>query len=323
MYTINEIKNFISNSKVKKRIVLPEGNEPSIIKTANYLVENNLAIPIVIFETSENISSDLNSQVEKIILDSYDLSELRDAFLAIRKEKATLEIANTVIKQPNYVGTLLVELGKADCMLLGLTYTTADSLRPALQIIKTAPGYSLASSVLIMQKDDQSLLFTDCGFNIKPNAAQLVDITKMTVEFARSMNVKEPEAALLSYSTNGSGKGEDVIKVQSAVSILKEQKVDFNFAGEVQFDAAFDQTVRSKKFPTNTLTKLIPDVFVFPDINAGNIGYKIAQRMGNWNAIGPFILGLNKPVNDLSRGATLEDIISTAIITIFQASEVA
>ncbi|WP_027063452.1 phosphate acetyltransferase [Mesoplasma seiffertii] len=323
MYTIEEIKQFIKKSKTKKRIVLPEGNEPSIIETANYLIENDLAIPIVIFETSASVSPNLSSQAQTIILDSYDSSELSQAFLNIRKDKATVEMANAIVKQPNYVGTLLVELGHADCMLLGLTYTTADSLRPALQIIKTAPGYSLASSVLIMQKNGQSLLFTDCGFNIKPDANQLVDITKMTVEFARSMNVLNPEVALLSYSTNGSGKGEDVTKVQTAVATLDTQKVDFNYVGEIQFDAAFDKTVRMKKIPSNTLTKEIPDVFVFPDINAGNIGYKIAQRMGNWNAIGPFILGLNKPVNDLSRGASLEDIITTAIITIFQASEVA
>jgi phosphate acetyltransferase len=281
MYTIEQIKSYIINLPVKKRIVLPEGNEKAIVETANYLVENNLATPIVIFPDEKSVSKDLNPNVEKIVLDKYDATELRDAFLTIRKDKATLEIANEVVKQPNYVGTLLVKLGYADCMLLGLTYTTADSLRPALQIIKTAPGYRLASSVLIMKKESQSLLFTDCGFNIKPTSEELVDVTKMTVEFARSMNVKNPEAVLLSYSTNGSGKGEDVSKVQNAVNQLTDQKPDFNFVGEIQFDAAFDETVRKKKFPSNTLTKPIPDVFVFPDINAGNIGYKIAQRMGN------------------------------------------
>ncbi|WP_031542497.1 phosphate acetyltransferase [Mesoplasma photuris] len=318
MYSIEKIKELLINDSNKKRIILPEGNELKIQTTANFLIDEKIAQPVLIFNTKSEVPSTLNSEVELVIIDEFNKKELVDEFMKIRGDKATLEMADKLMSQSNYIATMLLQMGKVDSMLCGLTYTTADTLRPALQVIKTAPGYSLASSVFIMKKGEQAHLFTDCGFNIKPNSDQLAEITKMTVNFAKDMKTENPEAVLLSYSTNGSGSGEDVVKVREAVEKLKAMNVDFIFEGEMQFDAAYDKETRDKKFKGCKLTKQLPDVFVFPDINAGNIGYKIAQRMGGWEAIGPFVLGLKKPVNDLSRGATLEDVKNTAIITVFQ-----
>jgi phosphate acetyltransferase len=318
MDTIKNIEaNLIADQK-KKTIIFPEGKEEKIQQVANYLVENHVGHAILIFPTRKDVPSTLNKDVKVIIQDEFDVQPLIDKFLEIRKEKATLEIAQKAMQHPNYIGAMLVKMGKADAMLSGLTYTTADTIRPALQIIKTKPGVSLATTAMIMQKDDENYFFSDCALNIKPTADQLADITKSVVNFAKSLNVKDPQAVLLSYSTNGSGAGEDVERVVSAVNKLKSEAVDFVFDGEIQFDAAFDLATRTKKFPDSKITKTRPDVFIFPDINVGNIGYKIAQRMGGYKAVGPFILGFNQPVNDLSRGATFDDIRDTAIMTLHQ-----
>jgi phosphate acetyltransferase len=218
-----------------------------------------------------------------------------------------------------YIGAMMVKMNQADGMVCGLTFTTADTLRPALQIIKTKPNVHLASSIFWMQRKDENYFFTDCALNINPTAEQLADITKMGVQFAVDLNVPDVEAVLLSYSTKGSGSGIDAEKVRQAVTLLTTEKVNFTFDGEMQFDAAFDQTVRQKKAPNSPLKKPVPDVFVFPEIQSANIGYKIAQRLGGFEAFGPFILGLNQPVNDLSRGASLDDVLNTAILTAFQA----
>lgn len=280
MLQIQDIKNLLVNNENKKTIVFPEGLELKIQQTADFLIKENIANTILLFDKKEDVPSNLNPKIKVIVLSEFDSTNMEQTFLDIRKDKATPELASKLMKQRSYFGTMLVKMGEADSMLCGLTYSTADTLRPALQIIKTSKDFSIASSVLIMKNKEENYVFTDCAFNVKPNAQQLAEIAKMAATFALDLKVENPEVAMLSYSTNGSGMGEDVEKVRAATQILSDSNVDFKFEGEIQFDAAFDKEIRDKKFSNSRITKNIPDVFVFPDINAGNIGYKIAQRMG-------------------------------------------
>ncbi|KAJ3616613.1 hypothetical protein Zmor_011813 [Zophobas morio] len=213
---------------------------------------------------------------------------------------------------------MLLKRGDVDCMLCGIDYTTADTLRPALQIIKTKPNTKIASSIILMNRDNETYFFADCSLNVDPTSEQLADIAKSSADFCKQMGLKDPQVAMLCYSTNGSGMGPTVDRVSEACKILSNEKVDFVFDGEIQFDAAFVKSVRDKKYKETKITKDSADIYVFPDLASGNIGYKIAQRLGNFDSVGPFILGLQKPVNDLSRGATLEDVVLSAIYTLFQ-----
>ncbi|ENY68731.1 Phosphate acetyltransferase [Metamycoplasma auris 15026] len=321
MFTIEEIKKKLATNPIKKHIVFPEGEETIIQDVAKTLVEKNLGLPILLFKNTADIPNALKDykNIQIIALDQFDTAAFEELFVQIRKGKTTAEQAASLLKLPNYVGCMLVKTNKASCMLSGLNNTTADTIRPALQIIGVKPQYSLASSAFIMAKDNQRYIFSDCALNIKPTSEQLADITQMAAEFGSLLNFQDIEATLLSYSTNGSGKGEDVDRVKKALEILKEKNLPYKIEGEIQFDAAFDKLVRDKKFKNNTLTKQTPDIFIFPEIHSGNIGYKIAQRMGGYEAIGPFVLGLNQPVNDLSRGATFIDVLNTAIITLLLA----
>lgn len=321
MYSVKQIEKILIDSAIKKTIVLPEGEEPKIQEVANYLVKNKIAKVTIIFKDKNNVANNLEQDINIITTDALDKKPFIDKFIELRKDKTNLEQATKLMQLPAYIGAMLVKTNQADCMLCGITFTTADTIRPALQIIKTKPNVALAASVFIMNRGEENYFFTDCALNIKPTSEQLADIAKMTADFAKSFGVENTEVAMLSYSTNGSGAGQDVDRVKKAVEILSQEKQMFNFAGEIQFDAAWDKEIRDKKFKDCQLSKETSDVFVFPDINSGNIGYKIAQRMGGFEAIGPFILGFNQPVNDLSRGATLVDITNTAIITLYQALE--
>ncbi|QEH62249.1 phosphotransacetylase [Spiroplasma chinense] len=319
MMTINEIKKSILNSNTKKTIVFPEGREEKIVEVANKMQEEGLANIVLLFDSEDEIASNIHKDIETRVIKGNVDKEMLETILEIRKGRLEEAEAIELVQKRNYYGSLMMQLDRADGMVCGLNYTTADTLRPALQIIKTAPDYSIASSVFIMTKGDQNFLFTDCALNVDPNPKHLSDIAFMAAEFAKQLNVKTVETVMLSYSTAGSGAGPTVDKVAKAVDRLKGMENEsMIFDGEMQFDSAFVKSVRDKKYPNCKLTKEIPDVFVFPDLNAGNIGYKIAQRLGGYEAAGPFILGLNKPVNDLSRGATVEDIYQTAIVTVFQ-----
>ncbi|KAF5295512.1 hypothetical protein FQR65_LT19891 [Abscondita terminalis] len=225
-------------SEITSVIECEEGEEEKIQTVANILVERQLAKPIIIVQKKSSVQKTLNSNVEVIVMEELDKTNFINEFMNIRKDKTNLEQATKVMNIAAYVGAMYVKLKLADAMLCGITFTTADTLRPALQIIKTSPSVSLAASVFIMRKDDVNVIFTDCALNIKPTSQQLADITKMTVNFAKKIQVKNPEAALLSYSTAGSGAGEDVDRVRQAVEILENEKVDFSFGGEIQFDAA-------------------------------------------------------------------------------------
>ena len=252
--------------------------------------------------------------------EEYDrMDEMVDLFCELRKSKGvTPEQARKMLSSANYFGTMLVKMGVADALLGGATYSTADTVRPALQLIKTKPGHSIVSSCFILVRpsatgDNEVLAMSDCAINIKPTEDELVEIAGGTAKCARIFGI-DPQIAFLSYSTFGSGKGEDVDKMRNAAEKAKKKYPDLPIEGEMQFDAAVSPRVARTKCPDSKVAGHA-NTFIFPDINAGNIGYKIAQRMGNFDAYGPILLGLNAPVNDLSRGCNAAEVYSMAIIT--------
>ena len=247
------------------------------------------------------------------------MDEMVDLFCELRKSKGvTPEQARETLKQANYFGTMLVKMGVADALLGGATYSTADTVRPALQLIKTKPGNKIVSSCFIMVRpsavgDNEVLAMGDCAINIKPTEDELVEIGLECAQCAKIFGV-DPKVAFLSYSTLGSGKGEDVDKMRNAAQKAKLKAPDLPIEGEIQFDAAVDPRVARTKCKDSAVAGHA-NTFIFPDINAGNIGYKIAQRLGNFDAYGPILLGLNAPINDLSRGCNAMEVYSMAIIT--------
>ena len=258
--------------------------------------------------------------IEKLKADPKRIVFTEGTDARILEASARLLSANflTPVLVGNYFGTMLVKMGVADCLLGGATYSTADTVRPALQLIKTKPGNNIVSSCFILVRpsasgENEVLAMGDCAINIKPNEDELVEIAMECAKCARTFGV-DPKVAFLSYSTKGSGKGEDVDKVRSACEKVKALNPDFPVDGEMQFDAAVSPTVGQLKFPGSKVAGYA-NTFIFPDINAGNIGYKIAQRLGGFDAYGPILLGLNAPINDLSRGCNAMEVSSMAIIT--------
>ncbi|AHI53261.1 phosphate acetyltransferase [Spiroplasma culicicola] len=320
MYSINQLKDYILEHSSQQTIVFPEGKEDKIVEVAKRIKAQGLGVPVLLFNTSDEIPSGLEQEIKCLVVKESINQEMVDLLLEIRKGKLEKDQAIELTQKRNYYGVMMIQMGLADAMVCGLNYTTADTLRPALQIIKTSKDSSIASSIFMMSRGEERYIFTDCALNVDPNPEQLKDIAYMAAKFAQDLNTKNVEVAMLSYSTNGSGMGPMVDKVATAVEKLKSlNNEQMTFDGEIQFDAAFSKVVRDKKYPNNSFKKETPDVFVFPELNSANIGYKIAQRLGGFEAAGPFILGLNKPVNDLSRGASLEDIYQTSIVTIYQA----
>ena len=247
------------------------------------------------------------------------IDEMVALFCELRKSKGVSEEqARKVLKGANYFGTMLVKMGIADALLGGATYSTADTVRPALQLIKTKPGNKIVSSCFILVRpsatgENEVLAMGDCAINIKPTEDDLVEICGETAECAKIFGI-DPKVAFLSYSTLGSGKGEDVDKMRNAATKAKAAYPGLPIEGELQFDAAVAPRVARTKCPNSEVAGHA-NTFIFPDINAGNIGYKIAQRLGNFEAYGPILLGLNAPINDLSRGCNAIEVYSMAIIT--------
>ncbi len=311
--------------KSPKRIVFTEGSDERILEAASRLLASNFLTPILIGSEDEIMAAaeeyGYNIRGAQIIdPNNYDrFDEMVDLLCELRKSKNMQpDEARKILRQGNYFGTMLVKMGVADSLLGGATYSTADTVRPALQIIKTKPGHSIVSSCFIMVRpsatgENEVLSMGDCAINIKPNADELAEIAIGAAECGRVFGI-DPKVAFLSYSTLGSGKGEDVDKMRIAAAKARELRPDLPIEGELQFDAAVSPRVARTKCPGSPVAGHA-NVFVFPDINAGNIGYKIAQRLGNFNAYGPILLGLNAPINDLSRGCNAEEVYSMAIIT--------
>ena len=318
-----ELREGISGKGVK--IVFPEGNDDRVVRAAARLKFEGLVDPIILGDPVEvhKILNDLGfADFNYTIInpETYEgFEEMEEKFLEIRKGKATVEDAEKLLRDVNYFGVMLVKLGLADGMVSGAIHSTADTVRPALQIIKTKPGISRTSGVFLMNREDTNhrLMFADCAINIEPNSQELAEIAINTAETAKVFGI-DHKVAMLSFSTKGSAKSPKVDRVVQATNIAKEMRPDLAIDGEFQFDAAFVPATAAIKAPDSDVAGHA-NVFVFPGLQAGNIGYKIAQRLGMFEAIGPILQGLNKPVNDLSRGASAEDIYNLAIITAAQA----
>ncbi|EGR88927.1 phosphate acetyltransferase [Streptococcus dysgalactiae subsp. dysgalactiae] len=309
------------------KIVFPEGNDERVVRAAARLKFEGLLEPIILGQ-SEEVRSLLTKlgfadQDYTIINpnDYADFEKMKEAFVEVRKGKATLEDADKMLRDVNYFGVMLVKMGLADGMVSGAIHSTADTVRPALQIIKTKPGISRTSGVFLMNRENTSerYVFADCAINIDPTAQELAEIAVNTAETAKIFDI-DPKIAMLSFSTKGSGKAPQVDKVREATEIAKGLNPDLALDGELQFDAAFVPETAAIKAPDSAVAGQA-NTFIFPDLQSGNIGYKIAQRLGMFDAIGPILQGLNKPVNDLSRGSSAEDIYKLAIITAAQAIE--
>lgn len=311
--------------KSPKTIVFTEGTDPRILEATSRLLAGNFLKPVLVGneEAIYNAAEEAGYNVrgaEIIDPQNYDrFDEMVEQFCELRKSKGvTPEQAKGILSASNYFGTMLVKMGVADALLGGATYSTADTVRPALQLIKTKPGNKIVSSCFIMVRDNsigenEVLAMADCAINIHPTEDDLVEIAGETAECAKVFGV-DPKVAFLSYSTVGSGKGEDVDKMRNATAKAKEAFPNLPIIGEVQFDAAVSPRVAKTKFPDSDVAGYC-NTFIFPDINAGNIGYKVAQRLGGFDAYGPILLGLNAPINDLSRGCNAQEVYSMAIIT--------
>ncbi|MDQ0148911.1 phosphate acetyltransferase [Eubacterium multiforme] len=318
----------------KKKIVLPEGNEARTVVAAKKIVEEGIATPILIGNKEEVLKAGKEQGVDLKgvdIIDPEDSPKLNDyiqAFYELRKKKGmTIEKAERIVRDPLYFATMMVKLDDADGMVSGAVHTTGDLLRPGLQIIKTAPGVSVVSSFFIMlvpgskYGEEGMLLFSDCAVNPNPTSEQLAAIAIATAETAKSLCKIEPKVAMLSFSTMGSADHELVDKVRVATERAKELRPDLQIDGEMQLDAAIVQKVADQKAP-NSKVAGNANVLVFPDLQAGNIGYKLVQRFANAEAIGPVCQGFAKPINDLSRGCSSDDIVNVVALTAVQAQSI-
>ncbi len=304
-------------------IVFPEGLDERILTAVGRLAAENVLQPIVIGDQEAVVqkAKELGLTLEKVeIVDprSYEgMDEMVAAFIERRKGKVTEEDARNILLDENYFGTMLVYMGKAHGLVGGAAHSTADTVRPALQIIKTKPGIRKTSGVFIMVRGDEKYVFADCAINIAPDSQDLAEIAVESAQTAKMFDI-EPRVAMLSFSTKGSAKSPETEKVIEAVRLAKEMAPDLTLDGEFQFDAAFVPSVAKKKAPDSVIQG-DANVFIFPSLEAGNIGYKIAQRLGNFEAVGPILQGLNQPVNDLSRGCNAEDVYKLSLITAAQA----
>ncbi|WP_347986874.1 phosphate acetyltransferase [Methylomonas sp. AM2-LC] len=319
--------NLVQRAKAKKQhIVLPEGTEERILRAAEILLLRDV-VKITLLGDKDTIHKKIQALALKLsdveIIDPLD-SPLRalfaETYYQARKHKNVVyDTAYDLMADVSYFGTLMIHLGYADGMVSGAVHSTQHTIRPAFEIIKTKPGATIVSSVFFMCLEDRVLVYGDCAINPNPNAHELADIAVSAADTALNFNII-PKVAMLSYSTGDSGKGEAVDKVREAVKIAKQLRPDLKLEGPMQYDAAVDAEVAKTKLPGSEVAGQA-NVFIFPDLNTGNNTYKAVQRSSGAIAIGPILQGLNKPVNDLSRGCTITDIVNTVIITAIQAQE--
>ena len=315
-----------------RKIVFTEGPDARILEAAAKLKEGGFLTPVLVGNVEEVKAAAKagNFDIEGLeILDplTYDkMDEMVAAMVELRKGKMSPEECKELLTHGNYFGTMLVKMGVADSLLGGATYSTADTVRPALQLIKTKPGAHLVSSCFIMEREGELLAMGDCAINISYEdkkdkdgnvtlsaAQQLAEVAIETAKTAKTFGI-DPKVAMLSFSTKGSGKGATVGLSQQATAVAKEMAPELAIDGEMQFDAAVSPTVGQLKFPGSPVAGYA-NTFIFPCIEAGNIGYKIAQRLGGFAAYGPILQGLNAPINDLSRGCNADEVYKMAIIT--------
>ena len=326
---------FVTKMKAKaasspKRLVLPEGSEERIIRTARILLDEKLASRVTLLGNIADIQEKAMSfgidigDIEIINTETnQNLDKYADVYYELRKAKGmTGEQAKADMLNPLRWGAMMLYLGDADAMVAGAVNTTGDVLRAGLAIVGTAPGIKTASSCFVMTGLDPkfgkegAMIFADCAVVPKPLAEQLADIAECASQSCREFLETEPVTALLSFSTKGSGgKHDDVVRVQNAMEILEKRNLSFTFDGELQADAALIPSVLDKKAPGSPVRGKV-NVLVFPDLNSGNIGYKLVQRLGNAQAYGPFLQGFFKPISDLSRGASVDDIVTTCAVTL-------
>ena len=318
--------------KNPRKIVYTEGTDARILESAARLKADGFLTPVLVGNAEEVKAAaakggfDIDG-LEILDPENYEgFDAMVDEMVALRKGKLSAEDCAAALRQSNYFGTMLVKMGKADALLGGATYSTADTVRPALQLVKTKPGAHLVSSIFIMVRGDEMLAMGDCAINIdytdsvdKDGNVTLSAADKLAevgVECARTAKVFgiDPKVAFLSYSTKGSGHGPAVDMVREACAKAKAMAPEFDIDGEMQFDAAVSPTVGQLKFPGSKVAGYA-NTFIFPEIQSGNIGYKIAQRLGGFDAYGPILQGLNAPINDLSRGCNAEEVYQMSIIT--------
>ncbi len=310
----------------RKKIVLPESEDERILRATEILLRRDV-VDIILLGKKEEIehrSASLGLDISKADIvcpcDSPLMDEFIDEFYKLRKKKGlTLDGAKDAMSHETYFATMMVHLGYADGMVSGAIHTTGDTIRPALQIIKTKPGISTVSSIFFMCLDTKVLIYGDCAVNQDPNANELAQIAISSSDTAKIFGI-DPKVAMLSYSTGSSGQGDDVEKVRIATSLVKKTRPDILVDGPIQYDAAIDLKVAKKKLPNSEVAGRA-NVFIFPDLNTGNNTYKAVQRSSGAVAIGPVLQGLKKPVNDLSRGCLVADIVNTVAITVIQAQE--
>lgn len=323
MEILESLKSKINGKDV--RIVFPEATDERILGAVVRLKREGLVEPILV-GNQEDVSSvakdhgfDLDG-VEVLDPENYEeYDELVESFVERRKGKATEEDAREILKDVNYFGTMLVHTDRADGLVSGAVHATGDTVRPALQIIKTREGVTRTSGAFLMLRGQgqERYIFADCAINPETDKNVLAEIAIESAKTAEMFDI-DPKVAMLSFSTKGSAAGDQVDKVREATEIAKERAPELAIDGELQFDAAFVDTVANKKAPESDVAGEA-NVFVFPELQSGNIGYKIAQRLGGFEAIGPVLQGLNKPISDLSRGCSTEDVYNLSLITANQA----
>ncbi|SDS79793.1 phosphate acetyltransferase [Paraoerskovia marina] len=308
----------------RKRIVLPEGSDDRILRAASTLLGRQVADLVILGEEPEvrsrAIELGLNIEAARILSphDPAYVDRFAAEYTRLRAHKGmTVERAREIVTDVSYFGTMMVHMGDADGMVSGAAHTTAHTIRPSFEIIKTVPGVSVVSSVFLMCLEDRVLVYGDCAVNPDPSATELADIAISSAATAAQFGVN-PKVAMLSYSTGASGSGADVEKVRDATALVRERSTDLFVEGPIQYDAAVDASVAASKMPGSDVAGKAT-VFIFPDLNTGNNTYKAVQRSAGAVAVGPVLQGLNKPVNDLSRGALVQDIVNTVAITAIQA----
>lgn len=330
---VDEIRLKLENTEGS--IVFPEAFDPRVLKAADMLTREKIYLKIILLgnpQKLEEIAKENNIDLSKFEVIDWEnsplIEEFAEEFYELRKHKGVSkdECFNYIKCNVNAFGAMMVRKGLADGMVSGSMSPTADVIRAGIWIIQPKKGIKTVSSFFVMVSPDENIgdrgkmIFSDCALVVDPTPEQLADITINAANAGKAFLNTEPLVALLSYSTYGSGTGPSVDKVKEAIKILKERNVDFKFDGEMQFDAAISPTVAEIKCPTSEVAGKA-NVFVFPNLDSGNIGYKIAQRIGKAKAYGPILVGLNKPINDLSRGCSAEDIYVTTLMTLLQVKD--